>query len=327
MISERLKPPPGCPSDSIVLSFPVPRELSGQRLDRFIQLRIPRLSRTRAQAIVRECAYRADGTKRRPSDLVREGETVLLVRPTFEEPETPQDFGVVYEDEALYVVHKPAGLPVHPTATYHRNTLTYMLRERFGPGAPQITHRLDRETSGLLVCAKTIADERIVKFAFESRKVQKSYLAIVFGEMDDEGLIALPLAPVKSGLHLLMEVRDEGDGSLAETQYRVRARQHQRSLVELSPKTGRQHQLRVHLAAVGHPIVGDKLYGPEKEAPFLEYIETGMTPTLKARLGHHRQALHAHTITFDHPRTGLPITLSADLADDLQTLWDSPPSR
>lgn len=327
MIPERLKPPPGCPSDSIVLSFPVPREYSGQRLDRFIQIRIPRLSRTRAQEIVRTCAYRADGTRRRPSDLVREGETVLLVRPTFEEPQTPQDFDVLYEDEALYVVHKPAGLPVHPTATYHRNTLTFMLRERFGTESPQICHRLDRETSGVLVCAKTIDDERRLKQCFEARRVHKAYLAIVEGETLDEGLIVLPLAPVKSGLHLLMEVRDEGDGSVCETQYRTLERRNGRSLVELQPKTGRQHQLRVHLSAIGHPIVGDKLYGINREAPFLEYIETGMTPSLEARLGHPRQALHAHTLTLEHPRTGAPITLKADLAEDLQKLWDSPPSR
>lgn len=328
MIPERIQPPPGCPPDSIVLSFPVPRELSGQRLDRFVQLRIPRLSRTRAQEIVRACAFRADGSRRRPSDLVRFGETVLLVRPSFEEPVTPRDYGVVYEDDALYVVDKPAGLPVHPTASYHKNTLTFILRERFGKGAPQISHRLDRETSGVLVCARTIEDERVMKNAFESRQVQKSYLAIVEGEMsDDDGTIALPLSPTKTGLHLLMEVRDEGDGMIAETGYRVLERRDGRSLVALSPKTGRQHQLRVHLSAIGHPIVGDKLYGKEREAPFLEYIETGMTPALLGRLGHDRQALHAHTLTLPHPRSGKPLELTAPLAPDLQSLWDSPPSR
>lgn len=293
-----------------------------------MQLRIPRLSRTRAQEIVRSCAYRADGSRRRPSDLVRFGETVLLVRPSFEEPVTPREYGVVYEDEALYVVDKPAGLPVHPTASYHKNTLTFILRERFGKSAPQISHRLDRETSGVLVCAKTIDDERVMKNAFESRRVQKSYLAIVHGEIEnDDGNIALPLAPTKTGLHLLMEVRDEGEGMLAETGYRVLERKHGRSLVALSPKTGRQHQLRVHLSAIGHPIVGDKLYGKEREAPFLEYIETGMTEALAQRLGHERQALHAHTLTLPHPRTGADLTLTANLAPDLQTLWDSPSSR
>ena len=105
------------------------------------------------------------------------------------------------------------------------------------------------------------------------------------------------------------------------TDYQVRARTRGHTLVELSPRTGRQHQLRVHLSAIGHSIVGDKLYGPEREAPFLESIETGLTPSLIARLGHDRHALHAFRLTFDHPVTGLPLTLEAQLAPDLVALW------
>jgi 23S rRNA pseudouridine1911/1915/1917 synthase len=130
------EPPPGCPKDSIVLSFPVPRELAGLRLDRFIQTRIPRLSRTRANAIVKACAYRADGTRRRPSQRVQAGETVLIVRPSFEEPDAPTDFGILHEDAAMLVVDKPPGLPVHPSASYHRNTLTYLLRRRYPENPP-----------------------------------------------------------------------------------------------------------------------------------------------------------------------------------------------
>lgn len=172
------RPPPGCRPDSIVLSFPVPRELAGVRLDRFIQGRIPRLSRTRANAIVRACAYHADGRRRRPSERVREGEIVLLVRPPFEEPAAPTSFGIVYDDEAMLVVDKPPGLPVHPSASYHRNTLTFLLRERYPERTPHLAHRLDRETSGVLVCARTLEDERALKRSFERREVEKVYLAI-----------------------------------------------------------------------------------------------------------------------------------------------------
>lgn len=317
--------PPGCPPDSIVLTFPVPREHAGLRLDRFIQTRIPRLSRTRAQAIVREAGRRADGSRRRPSDIVREGEVVLLVRATFTEPDAPTNYGVLYEDEALYVIDKPSGLPVHPTATYHRNTLTYVLRARFGEHMPRIAHRLDRETSGVLVAAKTIADERLLKNAFEYRRVQKSYLAIVRGVLADErGEIALPISPVREGLHMLMEIRDDGsEGARAETGYEVLARAPEHTLVALHPRTGRQHQLRVHLSAIGHPIVGDKLYGPEREAVFYENIATGMTPDLLARLGHDRHALHAHRLSFVHPRTHQAVTFEAPLATDLVRLWET----
>lgn len=314
------RPPPGCPPESIVLSFPVPREQAGMRLDRFIQVRIPRLSRTRATAIVRACAYQPDGRRRRPSERVREGEIVLLVRPPLPEPATPQSFDVVYDDEAMLVVDKPPGLPVHPSATYHKNTLTYLLRTRYPEATPHIAHRLDRETSGVLVCARTIDDERALKSAFEKREVKKTYLAIARGSIaDDEGTIDLPLGRPDEGLHLLMEVRS--DGAPARTSYRVVARAPGHTLVALAPLTGRQHQLRVHLAAIGHPIVGDKLYGPEGPQPFLEYIDGGMSAELESRLGHDRQALHAHRLVLRHPRRGEDIELVAPLARDLRELW------
>ncbi len=312
--------PPGCAENSIILSFPVAPEFAGMRLDLFIQARIPRLSRTRAQGIVKSCAYRYDGRRRRASDLVQAGETVVLVRPPFEEPSAVRELPVVYEDEALLVLDKPAGLPVHPSASYHRNTVSFILREKYGPDCPRIAHRLDRETSGLLLCARDLSHERKLKYAFENRHVQKTYLAIVRGELAAEsGVIDLPMARASEGLHILMEPRR--DGLPAVTEYQVMARGRGHSLLSLSPRTGRQHQLRVHLSAIGHPIMGDKLYGPERVAPFLAYIETGMTSELCARLGHARHALHAHRLEFVHPHTQEKLALEAPLAADLVQLW------
>jgi 23S rRNA pseudouridine1911/1915/1917 synthase len=323
LVTEPEQRPPGSPPDAVILRFRVPDELSGLRLDRFVQDRMPRLSRTRAQQIVRSSAYRADGERRRPSDIVRSGEVIFLVRDRFAEPDTPLHFGVLHEDDTVLLVDKPAGLPMHPTATYHKHTLSYLLRERYGADGgftPRLAHRLDRETSGLVVCAKTLEAERMLKRAFERHQITKSYLAIVRGEIEhDRGEITLPLASVREGLHVLMEVR--ADGLSASTHYEVQARSAGHSLVSLFPRSGRQHQLRVHLAAIGHPIVGDKLYGPEREAPFLEYIETGMTETLALRLGHARQALHAHTLSFVHPGTGLRFEATAPMAADLADLW------
>jgi 23S rRNA pseudouridine1911/1915/1917 synthase len=316
--------PKGSDPDGIVLTFPVPRELAGLRLDRFIQNRIPRLSRTRANEIVRSCCYGADGRRRRPSERTRAGEVVLLVRPKFVEPEVPLHFGVVYDDDDVLGIDKPSGLPMHPTATYHRHTLTYLLRERYGDSPPHIAHRLDRETSGVVVCGKHLDAERGLKRAFEDRKVDKTYLAIVRGRLAlDDGRIDLSIAPVREGLHVMMELRE--DGPPARTEWHVLARKAEHTLLSLHPETGRQHQLRVHLSAVGHPIVGDKLYGPEREAPFLDFIETGMTPALEARLGHHRQALHAHRVRMTHPTTGAPLTIEAPLSPDLARLWEALP--
>jgi 23S rRNA pseudouridine1911/1915/1917 synthase len=317
------KVPPGCPEDAIVLSFPVAREFAGMRLDLFIQGRIPRLSRTRAKAIVKACAYRADGTRRRPAELVRFGETVLLVRTAFTEPDAPRDLPLLHSDELLWVIDKPAGLPVHPSASYHRNTVTFILREQYGMKSPRITHRLDKETSGVLLCARDIDTERKLKNAFETRRVQKTYLAIVRGEMEaDDGEIDMPMGRPEEGLHLLMEVRPEGEGMPARTEYRVLERRAGHSMVELRPLTGRQHQLRVHLSAIGYPIVGDKLYGPEREEAFLEYLDTGMTPSLHERLGHTRHALHALRLEIAHPESDAPMVFEAPLAADLQGIWD-----
>jgi 23S rRNA pseudouridine1911/1915/1917 synthase len=246
----------------------------------------------------------------------------VLVRPPFEEPNVPLFFDVLYEDDDVLALDKPAGLPVHPSATYHKNTLTYLLKQRFGENAPQIAHRLDRETSGLLLCGRTRAAERDLKNSFENRRVRKRYLAIVRGVLpEDSGRIELPIDRAREGLHILMEVTPEGEGYPALTRYRVVARKEDSTLVALAPQSGRQHQLRVHLSALGFPIIGDKLYGPEGPEPFLDYIETGMTDALRRRLGHDRHALHAYELEFMHPARGEPMTLRAPFASDLARLW------
>lgn len=323
--------PPGFDPASVVLTFRVPNELDGQRLDRFVHWRIPRLTRSRAEEIVRACAAHADGRRRDPSDRVLSGETVLLVRERFVEPDAPRHFGVIFEDEALVVTDKPAGLPVHPSATFHRNTLTALLAERYGERVVQIAHRLDKETSGIVVCTRLGPDEANVKAQFAARTVSKSYLAIVRGRVEDGTReIELPMrrtipkdVPVgvtDLGAHMVMEVHV--DGAPSHTTMYVRERRGDLTLVHLVPHTGRQHQLRVHMAAIGHPILGDKLYGPDGAGIFSEIIEQGMTPEILARLGHPRHGLHAHTIALSHPRTGAPIAFESPLPPDLRERFE-----
>lgn len=323
--------PPGFDPTSVVLTFRVPAELEGQRLDRFLSWRIPRLTRERARAIIEACAAHPDGRRRAPFERLRAGEVVLLVRERFVEPEAPRTFEVLYEDEAMMVLDKPAGLPVHPSATFHKNTLTTVLGERYGASAPHIAHRLDKETSGVVVCGRPGPDEVALKKQFELRTVEKTYLAVVRGVMaQDEGVIDRPLgrrvkkdvpSDITSVEHLMIEVRD--DGQPARTRWQAKERGPDRTLVELWPETGRQHQLRVHLASIGHPILGDKLYGPEGENVFLEMIDGGgLTDAMRDRLGHHRHALHAASLTLAHPRTGERLTFSAPLPADMRALMD-----
>ena len=245
--------------DTVVLTFRVPGELEGQRLDRFLEWRIPRLSRERAREIIEACARREDGSPRASWERVHAGEIVRLVRERFREPDAPREFGVIHEDPVLTIVDKPAGLPVHPSATYHRNTLTNLLRERYGEGAPHIAHRLDKETSGSVACAPPGPHEVRLKKQFEARTVGKIYLAIVRGVVAEyTRRIELPMRRATSGLHMCMETHPSGAEAITELE--VLERRADRTLVRLTPRTGRQHQLRVHMAALGAPILHDRLY-------------------------------------------------------------------
>ena len=247
-----------------------------------------------------------------------------MVRPRPEEPRAPRYFDVLYEDDDVLAVDKPPGLPMHPTATWFRNTLTAVLRERYGDPAPAIAHRLDRETSGIVVCGRHKEAERALKIAFERRRTKKVYLAIVEGEPEASGgVVRLPMRRVETRdrvLHVLMEI-DEKAGAPAETRWEVLERRAGRALLRIRIGTGRQHQIRVHLSAIGHPIVGDKLYGREGPSVFLQYVAEGTTPELVERAGHWRHALHAHELTVPHPGDGRPLRVVSPLPGDLRALW------
>src|SRR5450631_1137789 len=178
--SEHHEPPPGVAQGSVVTVFRVPPEVAGQRVDVFIQGHLHRTSRTRAQAIVRASAYDSSGRKLDPNDRVRPEQHIMLWRAPWDETPVPVDVPVVYEDEHLLAVDKPAMLPVHPTARYHKNTLIKVLQaER--PDAPFLSlgHRLDRETSGVMLVTKTRACDRALKKNLERRTgIEKTYVAI-----------------------------------------------------------------------------------------------------------------------------------------------------
>jgi 23S rRNA pseudouridine1911/1915/1917 synthase len=314
-------------AETIPLRLKVPPECAGWRLDHFLKHRIRRLSRTKIRSIIETQVRLADGRRPRPSLGVRGGEVIVLDRPAPREPPVPRHFTVLAEDETFLAIDKPAGLPMHTTAKYWRNTLTALLRERYPTEALQICHRLDRETSGVLLVARGPEASSLLKRAFARRRVSKSYLALVHGHPDPpEGAIDRPLKLLDTPTHLMMGVAADGLPSV--TRYRVRARYPSHALLEAEPQTGRQHQIRVHLASVGHPVVGDKLYRAS-ERQFMAFCDGGLTPDLLAAFdGLPRHALHAHRLTFPHPRTGDPITVESPLPPDLvayiEALSDDP---
>jgi 23S rRNA pseudouridine1911/1915/1917 synthase len=311
--------PEGVPDDALTSVFTVPPELAGHRLDRWFALELPRLTRTRAQRIVESWAFDAQGRQLRPSHRVRDGEVIVVFRPRWEEPDAPRDVPILFRDDHMIAVDKPAGLPVHPSARYHQNTLTTVLSERYPGERLALAHRLDRETSGVLLAARTLPAERALKQSFAGRDVHKTYLAIVHGTVErDAFIVDAPLGLEGGEVSVKMCVKPERDGGAASlTRVEVRERLDGYTLVAAHPETGRQHQIRVHLAHAGHPIVGDKLYAHGDEV-FLRCLDGPLDDETAALLMLSRHALHAHAIVFPHPETGVATRVESPLPDDLR---------
>ena len=300
----------------------VPGVLAGLRLDHFLKTQIPRLSRTKLQTVI-DTQLSGPRTMK-PASIVAAGDIYTIRRPARAEPPCPRTFGVVHADARVIVIDKPALLPVHSSAKFYFNTLTRVLSERY-PDEPelQICHRLDRETSGCLVVARDREAAGFVKDAFATKaKVTKEYLAIVHGQppWDADHVIDLPLrisepadATRLPGVRMIW-----GEGSPAMTRVRVEQRHGDLALVRCTLLTGRQHQIRAHLAARGFPIVGDKLYG-HGDAAFMRYCEVGLVPELAALFVLPRHALHAARVVFPHPDGG-SVTAEAPLPLDLLQL-------
>jgi 23S rRNA pseudouridine1911/1915/1917 synthase len=213
---------------------------------------------------------------------------------------------------------------MHTTAKFWRNTLVALLRERYPEEQMEIAHRIDRETSGVLLIARNRTVASFLTRAFARRTVEKTYLALVKGQPPDEGRIELPLRLLDTKSRVMMGPAHEGEPGLltAATRYRVVRRLAAHALCEARPLTGRQHQIRVHFAAIGHPIVGDKLYGAG-EALFMRACEEPLTPELLACFdGLPRHALHAHRLTFPHPVGGHAVTIESPLPADLTAYID-----
>ncbi len=298
------------------LSLRVPPECDGWRLDHFLKHRIRRLSRTKICTIIESQVRLSTGRVPRPALLVRAGDAIHIDRPAPIEPEVPRHFGILAEDEHFLAIDKPAGLPMHTTAKFWKNTLVALLRERYPTVRLQICHRIDRETSGVLLIARTPEAASFLKRAFAQRLVKKTYLALVHGvPAASAGTIDAPMRLLDTRTHIKMGV--EPDGLPAVTRYVVLEAFKNHALVEAAPETGRQHQIRVHLAHIGHPIVGDKLYQAGEQA-FMDYCDGGLTDELLALFdGLPRHALHAARLIFPHPVSRQPITVESPLPEDL----------
>jgi 23S rRNA pseudouridine1911/1915/1917 synthase len=306
------------PEGYIDIEYVVEPNYAGWRLDRYLGEKIRRLSRERIQQILQRglvCEHRL-----KPSTLVYPGLIFRLRRRVTDEPETPTELPLVFQDDWLLVIDKPAGLPIHPTARYHLGTLVTLLRERFGERFAEPAHRLDRETSGLVVCGRTTESCRILGALFLSRDVHKEYLAICEGHPPEDTFVVD--APIAEGTELIrIAVRiDPVEGKESRTRFQVLQRFTRDgepfALLRCFPETGRQHQIRIHLREVGFPLVGDKMYGPDP-GYFDRFSKHCLEPEAWVRLRLPRQALHAARISFPHPGTRALVTFEAPLPGDL----------
>ncbi|MCE5258208.1 MAG: RluA family pseudouridine synthase [Chloroflexi bacterium] len=290
-----------------------------ERLDRFLSGRCPDLSRSRIQALIAAGLVSVNGQPARASYRPAHGDHILLMLPS--QPLPPESapvaalppLNILYEDESILVLNKPAGLVVHPGAGTAEATLVQalithrpeMLAEDWpAPERPGVVHRLDKDTSGILLAAVTRAAQEALQAQFKAHSIEKTYLAVLHGRLlPPEGIIDAPL-----GRHPTQRLKRailEAGGRPARTRYRMMEQFRTACLVQAQPLSGRTHQIRVHFAAVGHAVVGDKLYGPRH-----------------AGLQAPRQMLHAWRISFDHPLTGARLSYEASPPDDFASLLE-----
>jgi 23S rRNA pseudouridine1911/1915/1917 synthase len=304
-------------------AFVVEGDAAGARLDRFLAERLPDLSRARIQDLIAGACVTLDGRPAKASARLRAGASVAVSVPE-PAPATPAPedipLRVVHEDAHLLVVDKPAGLVVHPGAGASSGTLVNALLHRVhdlsGVGGvlrPGIVHRLDKGTSGLIVVAKDDATHRALARQFAQRTVRKEYLAVVLGvPARAQGEIDRPIG--RDPVHRRRMAVDAPRARAARSSFRVRERLDAAALLEVTIHTGRTHQIRVHLASVGHPVAGDELYGGRRPPASTRAATREALGSLK------RPALHAARLEFDHPAGGGRLSLVSPLPADLESL-------
>ena len=308
-------------SETEIQEFILSAEEAGTRLDRAVALRCPELSRTRVQELIDEGLILLNGKPSKGSQKVRAGDAIRVEprpRPPMRAVAESIPLDILYEDDDVIAVNKPAGMTVHAGAGNHSGTLVnallgrgQALSEGGDPQRPGIVHRLDKETSGILLVAKNDLAHAKLAESFRQRTVSKIYIALVQGQVQEEaGRIELPIArdPVRRTKMTATRAALLPNSRPARTDWRVLVRIDSTSLLEVKLHTGRTHQIRVHFSALRHPVVGDTLYGASGQ------LHVGHTalPAL------HRNFLHAAKIGFSQPRTGVPINLTAPLPAELR---------
>ena len=309
-----------------VKTFTATSEQASERLDIFLAAKLPELTRSRIKALVDEGKATVNQKPAKAGYKVREDDAISISVPEpkgelTEAEDIPLD--VIYEDEDIIIVNKPADMSVHPGAGRPSGTLVNALLFHAGklaaiggPLRPGIVHRLDKDTTGVLVAAKNDQSYLNLTNQFKERTTRRKYLALVWGRMRcDEGTISIAI-----GRDSVQRKRISTRARVkraAVTKYTVLKRFPLMTLIELKLETGRTHQIRVHLAEIGHPVVGDQVYGKRPVPPALA------KPVSDIVKGINRQMLHAYSLGITHPKSGAPLDFSAPMPPDMQRLVDA----
>ena len=318
--------PTNCASSGNATQFAVAGSDVGQRLDVFLAAKLPQYSRVHLRRAIDAGGATIDGKTAKASHRLRDGERIHFVVPELpREGPQPEEIPleVLYEDAEIAAVNKPPGMVVHPAKGHWKGTLASALAHHFsslsaagGATRPGIVHRLDRDTSGVILVAKTDAAHMALAEQFEQRGVEKEYLAIVVGSPPrDRDLVDRPIGAHPYQREKMAIRQDHPTVRQAQTFFEVIERFAGFALVRVLPKTGRTHQIRVHLASIGCPVLCDRLYGGRARITRRELVGgTDETVILD------RQALHARRLAIRHPTTGEPLEIVASLATDLQSV-------
>lgn len=306
------------------LSFTVSPEQAGMRLDVFLAQADESFSRSQIKYAIEEGDVSVNGKEPKVSQHLKSGDVVQLhLEPAIEATAVPQDISldIVYEDASIIVINKPAGMVVHPAPGNPDQTLVNALlfhcRDLSGIGGvlrPGIVHRLDKETSGLIVAAKTDESHRRLSAQFEIHDVYKKYIALVWGDVKGQsGEIVLPVGRHPGDRKKMSTKSRHGKNAL--TLWNVRERYSTATLLDIEIKTGRTHQIRVHLSERGYPVIGDSVYGNPSKINIIKNAE------LKAQIKSlQRQALHAAQLSFLHPQSGERLVFKSKLPEDMENL-------